>query len=122
MHRALKLFITLLGFLSINNYAQAQINSPTFAMIVKFNSDLPDSLVLKTMNDRKLEFEKLPGLVQKYYMHEPASGAYSGIYLWATPQDCMEYRKSALAKTVKEAYQIKGPVRIEFFDILCPLR
>lgn len=122
MTRNLIILITLMVMLSINIRAHAQNNNPTFAMIVKFKSDLPDSLVLKTMNDRKIEFEKLPGLVQKYYMREPASGEYSGIYLWATSQDCMDYRKSELAKTVKEAYLINGPVRVEFFDILCPLR
>ncbi|MFZ9943374.1 MAG: YdhR family protein [Bacteroidia bacterium] len=114
--------ILAIGFFIIHLSAHAQSSEPTFALLVKFKSNLPDSVVLKTMNERKIEFEKLPGLVQKYYMREPASGEFAGIYLWATAQDCMDYRKSELAKTIKEAYQIQGNVRVELFDVLFPLR
>ena len=102
-------------------------NKPTspkieFVQVVKFKSTLPDSLVLQTINERKKQFEKVTGLVQKYYMKEKSTGEYSAIYLWASEQDFLNYRQSELGKTIGSAYKTAGKPRVELFEMLFPLR
>lgn len=93
-----------------------------FVQVVKFKSTLPDSIVQRIMNQRKILFMKVPGLVQKYYLREQGTGEYSGIYLWKSEQDFLNYRKTDLAKTIAQAYQVEGKPRLEVFEVICPLR
>lgn len=94
----------------------------TFVQIVKFKSTIHDSEVIKTINERKLQFLEVPGLVQKYYMQEKATGEYSGIYLWASEKDFLNYRETELGKTIGSAYKVDGKPRMELFEMLFPLR
>jgi len=48
-------------------------------LFVKFRSALPAEAVHATMEARAPSFRAQPGLVQKYYAHEPVSGEWSGI-------------------------------------------
>ena len=94
----------------------------TFVQLVKFKSTLHDSEVIKTINERKLQFLEVPGLVQKFYMQEKVTGEYSGIYLWASEQDFLNYRETELGKTIGSAYKVDGKPRVELFEMLFPLR
>lgn len=93
-----------------------------FVQIVKFKSLLTDSEVTKTIHERKLQFLEVPGLVQKYYMQEKTTGEYSGVYLWASEQDFLNYKQSELGKTIGSAYRTDGRPRVELFEMLFPLR
>ena len=94
----------------------------TFVQLVKFKSTLPDSEVVKIINERKLIFQNLPGLVQKYYMKEKSTGEYSGIYFWASEQDYLNFRQSEFGKSLGSAYKVDGKPRLELFEFLFPLR
>ena len=93
-----------------------------FVQFVKFKSTLPDSEVVNIINSRRLQFLEMPGLVQKYYMWEKASGDFCGIYFWASEQDFLNYRQTELGKTISLAYKLDGKPRVELFEMLFPLR
>lgn len=100
----------------------AEKEKATFVQLVKFKSTLPDTEVVRIINERKLQFLKVPGLVQKYYMKEKLTGEYSGIYLWKSEQDFLNYRQTELGKTTGTAYKTEGKPRVELFEMLFPLR
>ena len=89
---------------------------------VKFKSGLSDNEVQRVMKERAPKFRALPGLVQKYYGHEKQTGEFTGIYLWDSEQSMREFRETELARTIPVAYKAEGKPRIEFFEILFPLR
>jgi quinol monooxygenase YgiN len=84
---------------------------------VKVKSALPDDEVLKIMHERAPGFRAMPGLIQKYYGHEKATGEFTGIYIWDSVESLSEYRKSEMAKTIPTVYQAVGQPRIEVFDV-----
>lgn len=93
-----------------------------YVLFVKFKSDLPEDQVRKTMDERAPQFRALPGLVQKYYVRDPDTGEYAGIYLWESEAAMNEFRDSELARSIPGAYEVAGTPRIEAFEVLFPLR
>lgn len=93
-----------------------------FIQFVKFKSGLSDEEVRRTMEARAPEFRAIPGLVQKYYVHEAETGEYAGIYIWESEEALNEFRDSELARTIPKAYQISGGPRVELLEVLTPLR
>jgi heme-degrading monooxygenase HmoA len=88
----------------------------------KFKSRLPDEEVRRVMRQRAHRFEAQPGLVQKYYGHEPSTGMHTGIYIWASGEAMQAFAESELAKSIPAAYQVEAPPRIEVFEMIFALR
>ncbi|MFM7823788.1 MAG: hypothetical protein ACKPB3_08440 [Bacteroidota bacterium] len=93
-----------------------------FVQIVRFKSTLPDSVVFSVIEKRKVEFLKVPGLVQKYYLRDPKTMEFCGVYMWASEQDFLEFKKTDLSKSSAQAYQIDGTARVELYNMIYPLR
>ncbi|MFM8950469.1 MAG: hypothetical protein ACKOKB_06780, partial [Bacteroidota bacterium] len=93
-----------------------------FVQIVRFKSTLPDSVVFGVIEKRKVEFLKVPGLVQKYYLRDPKTMEFCGVYMWASEQDFLEFKKTDLSKSSAQAYQIDGTARVELYNMIYPLR
>ncbi len=89
---------------------------------VKFKSSLANDEVQRVMRERAPRFRALPGLVQKYYGLEEQSGEFTGIYLWDSEQSAKDFQDTELARTIPVAYKVEGKPRIEFFELLFPLR
>jgi hypothetical protein len=89
---------------------------------VKFKSALSHAEVMRVMKGRAIQFRTLPGLVQKYYGHEKQTGDFSGVYFWDCERSLREFQQTDLARTIPSAYKVESPPRIEFFDVLFPLR
>jgi hypothetical protein len=89
---------------------------------VKFPSGLSEAEVRRTMEERAPQFRALPGLLQKYYGRERASGEFCGIYLWDSEESLAAFRASELARSIPAAYRVARPPRVELFDVLFPLR
>jgi len=89
---------------------------------VKVKSSLSDTEVERIMKEREPQFEALPGLIQKYYGREEATGEFVGVYLWASRQSVEEYRQSELAKSIAAAYKAEGTPRVELFEVMFQLR
>jgi heme-degrading monooxygenase HmoA len=95
---------------------------PSLILLVKFKSPLSLEEVEKVIESRIDEFRALKGLQQKYYLQEPATQEYAGLYLWESKEDFDAYRDSELRATIAKAYQTEGEPRIEVFNVLRTLR
>jgi hypothetical protein len=98
------------------------MTSPALVLLVRLRSSLPRDEVLRIMQERMPEFRALEGLQQKYYLEDPETGEYGGLYLWRSPDDLAEYSESELRATIAEAYGAVGEPRVEVYSVLEPLR
>lgn len=98
------------------------MNKPSLVLLVKFKSPLSLEEIKKVVDSRIEEFRALEGLQQKYYMQEPATQEYAGLYLWESAEDFGAFRDSELRATIAKAYQTEGEPRIELFSVIKPLR
>ena len=98
------------------------MSQPSLILLVKFKSQLSLKEVIKVIDSRIDEFKALKGLQQKYYLQEPATQEYAGLYLWESKEDFLAYRDSELRATIAKAYQTEGEPRIEVFNVVKPLR
>lgn len=98
------------------------MSKPSLILLVKFKSPLSLEEVEKVVDSRIEEFRTLKGLQQKYYLQDPATQEYAGLYLWESKEDFEAYRDSELRATIAKAYQTEGEPRIELYSVLKPLR
>jgi len=98
------------------------MNKPSLILLVKFKSPLSLEEVEKVVDSRIDEFRALKGLQQKYYLLEPGTQEYAGLYIWESKDDFEAFRDSELRATIAEAYQTMGEPRIEVFKVIKPLR
>lgn len=89
-----------------------------FMLLVKFHSGLPDDEVRRLLDERLPQFQGVPGLKQKFYAREPSSGDYCGVYLFESEQALLNYRASALAKSIPPTYRVEGTPRVEMLEVL----
>lgn len=96
---------------------------PAIMLIVRgLKSELPSDELEKRYKERMPEFRDQPGLLQKYYAVDDATGEMAGIYLWDSEDSVRAYLESDLRKTIPSAYELTDPPRIERFRILDVLR
>jgi len=72
--------------------------------------------------ERMPQFRELPGLVQKYYSYDEATGEWAGIYLWDSEESLAAYLESDLRKSIPSAYELTGPPQIERYPLVDVLR
>ncbi len=90
--------------------------------IIKLKSKLPEEELLRRAKERESQFKSLPGLLQKYYVKLDQPQQYGGIYIWDSEDSLNSYRKSALASSIPEAYEIVEAPNIEILNVLFKLR
>lgn len=95
---------------------------PDRVLLVRLRSSLPRDEVIKIMHERMPEFRAIEGLQQKYYLEDPESGEYAGLYFWRSPADLAEFSESGLRASIAAAYGVEGAPRVEVYSILTPLR
>lgn len=66
-------------------------------------------------------FLKVPGLLQKIYGHDNATGDVCGIYFFKSQVAMAASRETELAKAIPAAYEVVE-FRPEVYDLLYPLR
>jgi heme-degrading monooxygenase HmoA len=93
-----------------------------YVQFVKLSSTLSDEDVQRVMRERLPQFQAIPGLVQKYYAREQDGGSWAGIYIWDSKQSMQAFLQSELRRTIPEAYAVSEPPRVEFYEVLFPLR
>jgi hypothetical protein len=93
-----------------------------YIQFVKFASRLAEDQVRRLLDERAPQYREVPGLVQKYYIREPATGAFGGVYLWDSEASYKAFRDSRLGQTISDVYETDGPPRTELFEVLFPLR
>ncbi len=98
------------------------MKQPQLILRVRLKSDLSFDEIAEIMEQRAPDFEALPGLIQKYYLHDPVSGEYGGLYLWESPEALAAYRESELRTSIAAAYKATGEPDIEIYRVVRALR
>ncbi len=90
-------------------------------LYVRIKSDLDPEELDRRLNERKPRFLEVPGLIQKIYGRDEATGDVCGIYFFENKEALAAFRDTELAKTIPTAYEATD-VRREVYEVLYPLR
>ena len=91
-------------------------------MFVKFKTALSMEEAMARSEKRMPEFRAMPGLVQKYYCREPATGEMAGVYLWDSHESLKAFLASDIRESIPTVYEIEGAPRIEVLEVVHELR
>ena len=84
------------------------------------------NLILKKINElykkRAPEYEKLQGLIQKYYVKTEDGKRLGGIYVWDSKESMEKFSNSELAASIPNTYQVVGEPEKETYEVAFPLR
>lgn len=89
-------------------------------LFVRIKSGLDAEEFERRLDERRPRFRDVPGLVQKIYGREEASGDVCGIYFFENEEALAAFRETELARTIPAAYEAVD-VRREVYDVLYPL-
>jgi hypothetical protein len=90
-------------------------------LYVRVKSDVDLEELDRRMNERKPYFLEVPGLIQKIYGRDEATGDTCGIYFFESKKALEAFRESDLAKTIPTAYEATD-IRREVYEVLFPLK
>lgn len=90
-------------------------------LFVRIQTKLEADELERRLEERRPKFLEVPGLVQKIYGRDPATGDVCGIYFFESKKALAAFRETELAGTIADAYEATE-VRREVFDVLYPLR
>jgi len=90
-------------------------------LYVRIKSDLDSEELDHRLNERKPRFLEVPGLIQKIYGRDEATGDVCGIYFFENKEALSAFRETELAKTIPTAYEATE-VRREVYEVLYPLK
>jgi hypothetical protein len=90
-------------------------------LFVRIKSDLDRQEFERRLLERRPRFLDVPGLVQKIYGRDDATGDVCGIYFFQSKEELAAFRETELAKTIPVAFEAVD-VRPEIYDVLYPLR
>ena len=74
--------------------------------LVRFTSALPGERVQELFELRAHEYERVPGLLQKYYLRYE-TGEYGGVYVWDSPASMRSFRASELSRSICDVYRVQ---------------
>jgi hypothetical protein len=90
-------------------------------LFVRVKSQLEAEELERRLIERRPRFLEVPGLVQKIYGKDEATGELCGIYFFENREALAAFRETELAKTIPTAYEAVE-IRREVYDVLYPLR
>ncbi len=90
-------------------------------LFVRAKSGLDAKELDRRLLERRPRFLDVPGLLQKIYGRDRATGAVCGIYFFENERALAAFRASELAKTIPSAYETVE-FRPEAYDLLYSLR
>ena len=89
-------------------------------LFVRIKSGLDAEEFDRRLLERRPRFHEVPGLVQKVYGRDDATGDVCGIYFFESREALAAFRETELARTIPEAYEALD-VRREVYDALYSL-
>ena len=89
---------------------------------VKFESTLPEDVVLRNAAERTPRYRAVPGLVQKYYTRLEGQNRWGGILVWESMEALAAFRETELSQTIASAYGVKGAPDVEILEVFDVLR
>lgn len=85
--------------------------------IVRFKSALSDQEVQSLFQARAAEYEKVPGLREKFYLRFPETGEYGSVYVWDSKEDLERFHASKLSHSIGDAYRVSGATHSELAEV-----
>lgn len=92
----------------------------TALLLVRIKSPLELAELERRAIERVPRFREVPGLVQKFYLRQEATGDVCGLYFFEDHAALEAYRQSDLARGIASAYEATD-VKPEVFDVMFPL-
>jgi Putative mono-oxygenase ydhR len=89
-------------------------------LFVRIKSGLDAQEFERRLVERRPRFREVPGLVQKIYGRDEATGDVCGIYFFESEEQLAAFRETELARTIPAAYEAID-VRREVYEVLYPL-
>lgn len=89
-------------------------------LFVRISTELEPAELDRRLHERLPRFRDVPGLIQKIYGRDNATGHVCGIYFFETEEALNNFRNSELARTIASAYEA-AEVRPEAYEMLFPL-
>jgi Putative mono-oxygenase ydhR len=90
-------------------------------LFVRITSRLDGDEFDRRLLERRPRFHDVPGLVQKIYGRDTATGDVCGIYFFESSDALEAFRQTELARTIPSAYEAIE-IRREVYEVLYPLR
>ena len=90
-------------------------------LFVRIKSRLETKEIERRLLERRPRFLEVPGLVQKIYGRDGATGDVCGIYFFENNAAVDAFRETELAQTIPAAYEAID-IRREVYEVLYPLR
>ena len=90
-------------------------------LFVRAKSKLDEEALAERLLERRPRFLEIPGLLQKIYGRDEATGHICGIYFFESHEALKAFTETELAKTIPSAYEV-AEIRKEVYDVLYPLR
>ncbi|WP_042662525.1 YdhR family protein [Haloferax sp. ATB1] len=87
-----------------------------------FESELNHDAIEETMRQRAQKFREVPGLVQKYFVHDRENDRYGACFIFDSAQSRDAYFESDLSAGVGAAYAVTGEPAVTKAHLLFPLR
>lgn len=89
-------------------------------LFVRIASGLDTDEFDRRLLERRPRFRDVPGLVQKIYGRDSASGDVCGIYFFESSEALEAFRETELARTIPSVYEAVE-IRREVYEVLYPL-
>lgn len=90
-------------------------------LLVRIRSPLDPQELARRATERRPEFDAVPGLLQKIYIRDEATGEVGGLYFFESREHLAAFRDSELARSIPASYDATD-VRPEVFDVATTLR
>jgi len=85
-------------------------------LLVRIDSSLGPEDLARRVAERRSQFETVPGLIQKLYIKDEATGDVGGLYFFQSREHLAAFRDSELARSIPVSYGATD-VRPEVFDV-----
>ena len=89
---------------------------------MRFATDLPEEELLRLSRESLPRFLALPGLQQKYYVRDAATGLVGGVYQFDDEQSARDYVAGPIVAAVPSRFAVTGDVLVEVLEVTLTLR
>jgi heme-degrading monooxygenase HmoA len=86
-------------------------------VLILFKSDLPKDKVIKNFEARADLYRAVPGLLQKYYIHDEVTGHFGGIHIFDSNESAEAFMTSDLAKSIGSTQKSHEPPTVRLLHI-----
>jgi hypothetical protein len=90
-------------------------------LMILYKSALGMERIKELFHERAAKYDQLPGLMQKLYLSDPATGEVGGIYVFESDEQLRAFLASGL-EDIRFTYQFSEVPSIRSFDVLQVLR